>query len=317
MTGTPSTPRALLASQDVGFGFTAPTTSGEVRALEELGVQSLWVGGHVASPNPTPEVIVALARLSAHSTTAVIGSSILLLPLYPAAIIAKQLADIDRACDGRVVLGVGIGGEYEAEFRACQVPRAERAPRTDEAIPLLRELWRGEPVRHEAGFYAMGDGEVRIHPAPHQTGGPPVVVAGRRPAAMRRAATIGDGWMPYMYSPRRYAESVEQIRREADAAGRDLSGFGWTVFSFLSIRADGDEARREAAQFMGGTYRQDFEQMVRSVAIAGTPDEVMQRLAEFVRAGVRHFILAPTSRDDVLTWARLLRDELVPAAATA
>ncbi|HZP27524.1 MAG TPA: LLM class flavin-dependent oxidoreductase [Acidimicrobiia bacterium] len=317
MTVSPSTPRELLASSEVGFGFTAPTTADEVRALEDLGIASLWVGGHVASPNPTPEVIVALARLSAQSTTAVIGSSILLLPLYPAAIVAKQLADLDRACGGRVVLGVGIGGEYEAEFRACQVPRNERAPRTDEAIPLLRELWTAEPVRHERGHYAMGDGEVRIHPAPRQPGGPPIVVAGRQPAAMRRAAILGDGWMPYMYSPRRYAESVATIRAEAEASGRDLTGFGWTLFSFISIRDDGDEARREAARFMGGTYRQNFEEMVRSVAIAGTPDEVTERLAEFVRAGVRHFVFAPAARDQTRTWAKLLRDDLVPNAAAA
>src|SRR6476661_6091970 len=173
MTGSPSpnNPRALLASPDVRFGVTAPSTADEVRALEDLGIESLWVGGHVASPNPTPEVMVALARLSAQSETAVIGSSILLLPLYPPAIVAKQIADIDRACGGRVVLGIGIGGEYEQEFRACQVPRDERAARTDEAIPLLRELWTGEPVRHGEGHYAMG--EVRIHPAPRQPGGPP------------------------------------------------------------------------------------------------------------------------------------------------
>ena len=120
-------------------------------------------------------------------------------------------------------------------------------------------------------------------------------------------AWSGGGWMPYLYSPRRYAESVATVRAEAAAAGRDLTSFGWMLFSFLSIRADGDEARREAAQFMGGTYRQDFDQMVRSVAIAGTPDEVAQRIAEFVDAGVRHFIFAPTSREDALGWATLIK----------
>jgi alkanesulfonate monooxygenase SsuD/methylene tetrahydromethanopterin reductase-like flavin-dependent oxidoreductase (luciferase family) len=315
MTAAPTTPRELLAAPDVRFGFTAPTNIDDVRALEDLGVDSLWVGGHVASPNPTPEVMVALARLSAQSTTAAIGSSILLLPLYPPAIVAKQIADIDRACGGRVVLGVGIGGEYEQEFRACQVPRDERAARTDEAIPLLRELWTGEPVRHDGGHYPMG--EVRIHPAPRQPGGPPVVVAGRQPAAMRRAANLGDGWMPYLYSPRRYRESVEQIRAVAGGNGRDLSGFGWMLFSFISIRDDGDEARREAAAFMGGTYRQDFDAMVRSVCIAGTPDEVTARIAEFVTAGVRHFIFSPCARDQALPWATLLRDDLMPAGIAA
>src|SRR5205085_12525772 len=170
-------------------------------------------------------------------------------------VVAKQFADLDNATGGRVTLGVGVGGEYPGEFRACQVPIVERGARTDEAIPLLRRLWSGEPITHDGAFYAMDD--VRIHPAPAQPGGVPIVVAGRQPVAMRRAALLGDGWMPYLYSPRRYAESVARIREEAAAAGRDLTGFGWTLFSFLSIRTDGDEARREAAQMMGGPYRQD------------------------------------------------------------
>ena len=157
-------------------------------------------------------------------------------------------------------------------------------------------------------------GEVRIHPAPRRPGGPPIVVAGRQPAAMRRAATLGDGWMPYLYSPRRYAESVEQVRADAAAAGRSLDGFGWMLFSFISIRDDGDEARREAAAFLGGTYRQDFDAMVRSVSIAGTRDEVTERIAEYAGAGVRHFIFAPCARDQSANWATLLRDEIVPAA---
>ena len=177
---------------------------------------------------------MALARLSAATERAWIGTSILLLPLYPPAIVAKQVADLDRATGGRVILGVGVGGEYPQEFRACGVPVGERGRRADEAIVLLRRLWRGEEISHDGPFFPMTD--VRIHPPPAQPGGPPIVVAGRKDPAMRRAAVLGDGWMPYLYSPRRYAASVSRIRQIADEAGRDLRSFEWYAVRFREHR---------------------------------------------------------------------------------
>lgn len=279
--------------------------------LERLGADSLWTGGHVASPNPSPEAMTALARLTAVTERVRVGTAVLLLPLYPPAVVAKQVADLDRATGGRIVLGVGVGGEYPQEFRACGVPVAERGRRTDEAIPLLRRLWTGEPVTADGPFHPMAD--VRIHPAPVQPGGPPVVVAGRKPPAMRRAALLGDGWMPYLYSPRRYAASVTTVRELAAAAGRDLSAFGWYAFVFVNVDDDGVRARQEAARTLGGTYRQDFREMLDSVAAAGTPHEVTAVLQAFVDAGARHLVLTPAAGtgDPAGVVGRLL-DEVVP-----
>ena len=277
----------------VKIGLVAPVDLGRASALEELPIDSLWVGGHVASPNPSPEALMGLGRLSAVTERVKIGTSILLLPLYPPAIVAKQIADLDRATSGRVILGVGVGGEYPQEFRACGVPIDERGQRTDEAIPLLKHLWSAEQLSHEGAFYPMA--EVRIHPPPAQPGGPPVVVAGRKAPAMRRAALFGDGWMPYLYSPRRYAASVIRIHEFAEEAGRDLRPFDWYAFIFVNVDRDGRKARREAARMMGGTYDQDFGPMVDSVAAAGTPEEVIERVEQFVAAGARHLIFLPAT----------------------
>ena len=151
---------------------------------------------------------------------------------------------------------------------------------TDEAIPLLRRLWTAEEITHDGPFYAMTD--VKVHPAPAQPGGPPIVVAGRQIPARRRAALLGDGWMPYLFSPRRYAASVETIRQTAAEAHRDLGEFGWYAFVFVNIDRDGDRAREGAARTMGGIYRQDFKAMVDGVAAAGTADEVRRQLDDFV-----------------------------------
>jgi alkanesulfonate monooxygenase SsuD/methylene tetrahydromethanopterin reductase-like flavin-dependent oxidoreductase (luciferase family) len=275
-------------SDGLSFGVMSGGPASDVEYLESLPIASLWVGGHVASPNPSPEAMAALAWLAARSSRVRIGTAILLLPLYPPAVVAKQIADLDRATGGRVTLGVGVGGEYPSEFAACGVPIGERGPRTDEAIPLVRSLWSGEPVSHHGQFLAFDD--VRIHPPPLQ------------------AARLGDGWMPYLYSPRRYAESVAVIRDTAAADGRDLSGFEWFAFVFVNIDDDGDRARESAAQFLGGTYAKgDFAAMIDRVAAAGTVDQVTTTLQAFVDAGARHLVFTPMVRGD----SRPLLDRLV------
>lgn len=284
------------AGNHLSFGLVASGDPESTAALEDLPIDSLWVGGHVSSPRPTGEAMMALARLSALTTRVKIGTAILLLPLYPPAIVAKQIADLDRASGGRVVLGIGVGGEYPQEFEACGVALEQRGPRTDEAIPLLRRLWGGEELTHDGDFYPMAG--VRVHPAPAQVGGPPIVVAGRKPPAMRRAAVLGDGWMPYLYSPTRYAASVRRIREEADRHNRDLDNFGWYAYVFTNVNPDGDTARADAARFLGSTYNQDFRPMIERVGAAGTVEEVRGRLAEFVDAGARRFILAPAAPVD-------------------
>lgn len=298
---------------DIKVGLVAAGNIDRAAELEALPIDSLWTAGHIAAPNPTPEALTSLAQLSAVTTRVQLGTAILLLPLYAPAIVAKQVAEIDRASGGRVVLGVGIGGEYPAEFSACGVPVGERGPRTDEAIGVLRRLWTGEEISHDGRFYAMES--VRIHPPPARPGGPPIVVGGRREPAMRRAALLADGWMPYLYSPRRYAASVATIRQIADEAVRDLSAFGWYAFVFVNIDDDGNRAREQVARFLGGTYKQDFKAMVDSVAAAGTPAEVTAKLSAFVEAGVRHFIFVPAEPDDARREALVhhLLNDVMPA----
>ena len=293
------------------FGLVGVRDRAAAEAVEALPVDSLWVGGHVSSPSGAPEVLVALAGLAALTERVRVGTSILLLPLYPPAIVAKAVADLDRTTGGRITLGVGIGGEYPAEFEACGIPIGERGPRTDEAIGLIRRYWTAEPVTHPGPHYPV-DG-VRIHPAPLQPGGPPIIVAGRKPPAMRRAALLGDGWMPYLYSARRYASSVQTIRDAAASAGRDLSRFEWCAFIFTNVDDDGDAARAETARFLGGTYRQSFSDMLGSVAVAGTTAEVTAGLQAFVDAGARHLIITPATGERWWTVVQRLADSVFPA----
>src|SRR5438874_8549411 len=288
-----------MTNTSITFGFlTGATTADDIQALEALSYDALWVGGHVASRNPSPEALMQLARLAALTTHIRVGTAALLLPLCPPAIVAKQVADLDRVSGGRIVLGVGVGGEYPQEFDACGVPIAERGARTDEAIPLLRLLWSADEVNHYGWFHEMGP--VRIHPAPLQPEGPPILIAGRSPAAMRRAARLGDGWMPYLYSPERYDKSVHEVRSHADAIGRSLDEFSWTAFVFVNVEDRAEDAIAGAAAFLGGSFKQDVGPLLDRVAAVGTPEQVAARLRDFVDAGARHLIIAPATNRGLL-----------------
>ena len=308
--------RDAIESHRLTFGLVAG--AGNSRAsMDELassGFDSLWVGGHVASPNPVPEVITSLVRLAAQTEGVRIGTAVLVLPLYQPGVLAKQLAEVDRMSGGRLTVGIGAGGEYEEEFRLCGIPRSERFTRTDEAMILLRELWSGHRVSYSGMHHPMTD--VRIDPPPAQPGGPPLVVGGRRRNAMRRAAVLGDGWLPYLYSAERYHDSVDQITLIAREAGRSLDGFQWHAFVFVNVNRDRETARDEVVEFLGGTYHQDFSQFIDRVAVAGDPHQVGQRLQAYVDAGARSLIFVPASRTDPLAVRRSLATEVLPGLAT-
>lgn len=263
------------------------------------------------SGNPSSDSIISLARLAALSERVQIGTAVLLLPLYPPAIVARQVADLDILSNGRIILGVGVGGEYPREFRACQVPMDERGRRADEGIQVIRELWTGQRISHAGSFFPMDD--VQLIPGPSRPGGPPIVVAGRKTPAMRRAAILGDGWMPYLYSARRYAASAQAIRDFARQAGRDLSGFGWFAYLFVTVARQGSQARGKAARLLSQRYNRDVTDMLDSIATVGSPGEVAEKISIFAEAGARHFVFSPCDApEDHGQSVDLLIDDVIP-----
>ncbi len=285
-----------------------------VRALEELGVASLWAPGHIVIGRDVPEAMTGLATLAALAERAVVGTAVLLLPLYHPVVVAKQVAELDRMTDGRVALGVGVGGEYPDEFAACQIPLAQRGARTDEAIAVMRRMWTERHVDHHGGFWSFR--APGVAPPPARTGGPPVLVAGRKNPAMRRAASLGDGWMPFLYSAAQYADSRATIVAHASAIGRDLAEFEWTCFVYVSIDDDAGLARDKALRFIGAGQAGDpsrFDRRLDQVAVAGNPEEVRAGLQAFVDAGVEHLIVMPCEPGDQLPMVRRLIRDVVPA----
>jgi probable F420-dependent oxidoreductase len=246
---------------------------------EAAGYDSIWAGDHISFHNPIVDVTVALSTFAARTDRITIGSGIVLLPLRPPALVAKEFASLDWLSGGRVVLGVGVGGEGEGDFAAVGVRRSERGARTDEAMLALRELFRGGEARFEGQFFSFAG--VRIEPGPAQPGGPPLWVGGRSDAAIRRAGTLGDGWMPIWVSPERFARGLAQARSH----GREITG------AVVLPALVGERSRERLGEHLACRYAMEVDPaLVERYCAAGTPDTIAARVQEYADAGAEHVI---------------------------
>lgn len=280
------------------------------RRAEDLGYDLLACGEHVFFHVPTANAFVALAAAAGATDRIRLLSAVTLLPTYPGALAAKMAATLDGVSGGRFELGVGVGGEYPQELRACGIDPAERGPRTDEALEVLARLVAGEELTWQ-GRFARYEG-VRLDPCPPVP--PRVWVGGRQPSALRRAARSGDVWLPYMVTPERLAAGLDDVRSQAAALGRRAPE--GAVFCWAHVGADGAAARRTAVETLGTIYRQDFGRLAGRYVPAGTPAEVTARLDEYGAAGAGTVLFAPACPDDELERAvELFAREVAPALA--
>ncbi len=267
-------------------------TIGELVELVELvdrsGYDSLWVGDHISFAVPVLDPLLQLAQAAVVSRRLTLGTSVYLLPLRHPAPVAKQVSTLDHLTEGRLIFGVGVGGEFPREYEVCGVPRNERGARLSEAIPLLRRFWSGEPVSHDGRFYGPFS-DVPMQPPARQPGGPAVWCGGRSDGALRRTGRLADGWLSYVVTPEMYRAALEKI--EAAAAGRGLTHFGTAHLLFTRIDDTYEAALDAATETLSVRYAMDFRRAAQRYCALGPSDQVAQRIREFHAAGVRHVIL--------------------------
>ncbi len=298
-----------MALEKVGIVFPGGDPA-EVEALEQLGYDSVWSGEHILYHGPTLDALVVLAAYAARTERLKVGSSVLLLPLRPPALVAKAAATLDLLSGGRLILGVGVGGEYPQEFEALGIPLAERGVRADEALAVLKLLWAGGPVSFEGRFYRLPG--VRLDPPPAQPGGPPIWVGGRSRAARRRAARLGDGWFPYLVDPEQYRAGREEVEAYRAEAGRD-GPFTWALLLFIRCDDDPAEARRIAVERLSRMYARPFDGLVDRYCAYGPPEACAERIRQFQAAGVEYFVLSPVAPpEELLPQAVRYATEVLP-----
>src|SRR5215510_5079236 len=205
------------------------------------------------------ESLTLLATYIPITTRIRLGSAVYLLALRTPAIAAKITSTLDVLSGGRLIFGVGVGGENPKEFQLCGVPHRERGARVTEAIDVVRTLWRDTPATFHGRFTEFE--QVSIDPKPVQQPGPPIWIGGRSDAALVRAARQGDGWISYVVHAERYAQSVQRIREEALRAGRSLDSFVNAHLAFITVGPDHERARNKWVRLLSKRYAKDLDQL--------------------------------------------------------
>ena len=290
-----------MFAEELHFGANLTLDIGETarqaRWMEDLGYEYFSAGEHFMRgdpPGPSHASLPVLAVAAGATQSIRLLSSIVLAPCYHPLMLARMTASLDAASNGRLTLGIGIGGEYPVEFEASGLQIKQRGSRTNECLEVLRQLWTGESVTFSGRHFQLND--ARINPPPTQIPHPPVWVSGRREAAMRRAARFGEGWVPYFFDPPRYRNSVEKIRGFAEETGRSLDDFQWGYFPYISIYPTEQKAAEVAASRLGSQYLYggEFINIVRRYCLLGTVEQCAEQLNEYLEAGARHIVFSIT-----------------------
>jgi probable F420-dependent oxidoreductase len=220
------------------------------RRLEEAGFDSLWTSDHLAMPVETrsrypfrddgvipwppdlgwSDAIVSLGIAAAVTDRIELGTAVLVAPLREPLLTAIQLASVSVEAGGRCVLGIGAGWLAE-EFDAVGVPFSERGRRLDAWMEVVRAVWSGGLPERDPGAFYPNPTEMVCRPVP--VAPIPLLVGGLSPAALRRAGTVGDGWLALQpateLDPPALRRSIDEIHRHAEAAGRDPEGIRVTM----------------------------------------------------------------------------------------
>ncbi len=256
------------------------------RALLErargAGLDHVFVADHVSFHTGFGmDGLVQAATVAALEPELAVHIGVYLLALRHPVPVARQIATLCESAPGRLVLGVGAGGEDRHEIEICGVDPKTRGRRTNESLAALRALLRGEPVSHAGEFFAFERAWIRPAPDPPV----PIVVGGRSSAALHRAGRLGDGWLGVWCSPRRYAEARAAV--EAEGAGRTVTWrHGLQVW--VGLDADRGAARERLARAMEDVYRIPFARFEKYCPY-GSADEIADFLAAYAAAGARDF----------------------------
>ena len=257
-----------------------------VELVDRSGFDSIWLGDHVSFTIPFLDPLLVLAQAAVASRRLIFGTGVYLLPLRHPGPVAKQVSTLDHLTEGRLIFGVGVGGEFAQEYELCGVPIKERGARLTEGIQVLRRLWSGEKVSNDGRFYPFEN--IPMQPAGRQAGGPPIWCGGRSQAALRRTGRMADGWVSYVVTPKMYAEALETIEAAAQEAGRNISTFGTGHLLFTRVDATYEQALDAATATLSNRYAMDFRKAAGRYAALGNPEQVAEKIREFHAAGLRH-----------------------------
>lgn len=324
------------------FGF-IPTEGGtyypdflaEVLLGEELGFDSVWLEEHHGVKNHYwPSPLIGLAGIATRTERLLFGTDVMVMPFYHPVRVAEDAAMLAIMSGGRFILGAAIGYKPD-EFALYQVPLEKRGARFEEAVRLIKLLWTEEEINFRGEHYQVEG--LKMEPRPDTP--PPLWLGGWGDLALRRAATLGDAWVPGPTAGLDKLLAAQTIYRQNLAeAGLDPATKPTPLTREVVIAATDAEAREVAEKHLLINYRDEygggkwkhpligaedsapvdqFDAISRDRFLVGSPETVIKQLQGFVDAfGVDHLIcrlyFPGIPHDFIMNELRLLAQEVIP-----
>jgi probable F420-dependent oxidoreductase len=285
----------------ISFGVALPhrsTDAIDIAAVRDvaqradaLGFRDLWVTENTLDHVFCFDSVVALTYAAAVTTTIRLGVSVIVLAIHHPVHVAHQIATLDYVSNGRAILGAGLGRDHH--YAQFQVPREQRVRRFRESVELIKSLWTESEVSYHGSIFQLDGASLALKPV--QKPRPPIWFGGAHPDAIRRAATIADGWMGAGGSSMAaFARNVSILKAELERARRDWATFPISKRVFLSVHERSEVARAELYRWFSTVYHNP--EGTDASGIYGTPEQLRARIEELVATGANHLLLNPVCR---------------------
>ncbi len=192
----------------------------EARLAESVGFDSCFFGEHHQDRDGfLPSPLIVSAAVAAQTTTLILGTSVILLPLHHPVKMAEDVITLDIVSRGRFILGVGLGYQ-PVDFRTFEIPIEQRVSRFEEEIEIIRQCWGGSTFSFSGEHFNLED--ITIRPRPYSDPSPPLWIGASRAPGARRAGRVADGFVagPSTDLPGTIA-LTDAYHKAAEEAGRE------------------------------------------------------------------------------------------------
>jgi probable F420-dependent oxidoreductase len=288
-----------------------------VELCEDGDVDSLWQSDRLVSAQPMLEPMSLLAALAGGTERMQFGMNVVVLPLRDPLLLAKQCATIDALSDGRLLPAFGVGSDAIPEWGATGRSPAQRGAIADEMLEIMTRLWTGEELTFTGRHFQYTRARIAPLPARQPL---PCWIGGSSPAAQRRTARLGTGWLSGIAAPARVAPVVAGIKAACAQAGRTIDADHYGAGFPFRFGSWDEPIVEQSAKTMSR-----FPEVgdARAYLAVGGADDILARIDEYRRAGISKFVLRPiaANEDEVLDQTRRLIETVIPvvhrrAAAT-
>ncbi|HEY7169129.1 MAG TPA: LLM class flavin-dependent oxidoreductase [Candidatus Binatia bacterium] len=310
-----------LPNRGVLFGLTDVDTILNAAVLaEDSGVfESVWFGDSLIH-KPRLDSIVMLSAAATRTRKVRLGVICMAsFPVRHPVLLGIQWASLDQLSKGRTILAVCIGGGHEGEMRAFGVQKNERVGRLTEGVKLLRKIWSEEELNHDGKFYRLQG--YRIVPKPVQKPCPIWIAVSPDRAtvgdegvarAMKRVATLGDGYISMAVTPEEMACRLELIEKYAAEIGKSLDNFEVAIHGMININDDKRKAYEEAKYYFDNYYTPGYpsEALIKIWLAHGPPEECAGLIQSWIDMGFTTPVLRFASRNQIGQIERFITDVL-------